>query len=384
MKILFIGHSASRTGAPISLLRIIRWLKQEKEVIPNILLAQGGELVPEYEKLGKTYVCQNTCYSTQSIDLRLRAFMRRWLNKKLRLHLNNLLMLELKKVYHRANFDAIFCNTSTNGRLLESLIFLNTPIVTRISEMETVIRQYDIEHQFDIVKKYTKLFIAVSESVKNDLINSFNIDSNKIKVIHGAIEPIQEIPKINLRQNLGLPSNIFIVGGSGTDLIRKGFDSFIHLAHTLNNQSNLVFVWLGAERNFNFNLFLSDIKKMNLTDRFFILNQQSNPLSYYQEFDVFMLLSREDPFPLVALENGMLSNPILAFSQSGGVEELLYNTNMLVPYFDFSALSKKIINYSANPELLMNDGNLLKNRVMSHYTIAQSGEKFYKAITSLL
>jgi len=48
-KVLFIGHDASRTGAPLLLLELIKWLTSNSSVKPSVLLKQGGELEAEYE-----------------------------------------------------------------------------------------------------------------------------------------------------------------------------------------------------------------------------------------------------------------------------------------------------------------------------------------------
>ena len=48
-KVLFIGHDASRTGAPLLLLELIKWLTSNSSIKPSVLLRQGGGLEAEYE-----------------------------------------------------------------------------------------------------------------------------------------------------------------------------------------------------------------------------------------------------------------------------------------------------------------------------------------------
>jgi hypothetical protein len=48
-KVLFIGHEASRTGAPLLLLGLIKWFISNSSIKPSVLLKQGGELEAEYE-----------------------------------------------------------------------------------------------------------------------------------------------------------------------------------------------------------------------------------------------------------------------------------------------------------------------------------------------
>lgn len=385
MKILFIGHSASRTGAPISLLRIIRWLKENKNITPCILLADDGPLVSDYQQLGETYICQNLRWFIQQVNSK--SNLKEWILFKLinQFKLQNfILSQELKKAYQNHQFDAIFCNTSTNGLLLEYLSFIEAPIITRIAEMKDSVKSCDIYQKFEYVKQKTNLFVAVSEAVKSDLINCFNIDKDKIAVIHGAIEPGTAISEIDLRQQLGLPSHTLIVGGSGKGLLRKGFDLFVHLASLLRDKQDIAFVWLGGERDRIFKNCWADIKKSHLENKFFFLNHQPNPEAYYKNFDIFFVSSREDPFPLSGIENGILGHPVLAFKEAGGMEELLADTDMLFPYLDLLTLSTKINEYYHNRNLLIEDGKIVKQRIMENYTIEKSGEKFYQAILSLV
>ena len=54
--ILFVGHEASRTGAPIALLRFMRWFKENIGWPFSCLLLDGGPLVSDFESLCPTNV----------------------------------------------------------------------------------------------------------------------------------------------------------------------------------------------------------------------------------------------------------------------------------------------------------------------------------------
>src|SRR5258708_1007590 len=55
-KILFISHDAARTGAPILLIQILKWLRKESGSLIQIVLINGGELEPDFKALGKVIV----------------------------------------------------------------------------------------------------------------------------------------------------------------------------------------------------------------------------------------------------------------------------------------------------------------------------------------
>ena len=61
------------------------------------------------------------------------------------------------------------------------------------------------------------------------------------------------------------------------------------------------------------------------------------------------MCSREDPFPLVNIEAGIFGTPIIGFADSGGTEELLKDeAGILVPYGDYRAMAKNIIELKKN------------------------------------
>src|SRR4051812_46277647 len=55
-RVLFVSHQATRTGAPIMLLHLIRWVRANTDVRAEILLLRGGPLESEFRKLGRTRV----------------------------------------------------------------------------------------------------------------------------------------------------------------------------------------------------------------------------------------------------------------------------------------------------------------------------------------
>ena len=59
-RILFIGHEATRSGAPFVLLHLINWLKahcSQHEI--DILLLRGGDLENAYRKAANVFVLPN-------------------------------------------------------------------------------------------------------------------------------------------------------------------------------------------------------------------------------------------------------------------------------------------------------------------------------------
>ena len=69
-----------------------------------------------------------------------------------------------------------------------------------------------------------------------------------------------------------------------------------------------------------------------------IPGQREDVRDYYNAADVFLLTSREDPFPSVVLEAFAAGLPVVAFADTTGCEELIAEHGSLVPVGDLSAV----------------------------------------------
>src|SRR5262249_50948060 len=99
-----------------------------------------------------------------------------------------------------------------------------------------------------------KRFVAVSQAVKDTLVNEFEVPAVKIDLLHGFI-PVENLSadekkakRTRIRKELGLSEDIFVVGGCGTLGWRKGTDLFLKIAHVMarRNGAQQAFLWVGG------------------------------------------------------------------------------------------------------------------------------------------
>ncbi|HYF47313.1 MAG TPA: hypothetical protein VD926_13955, partial [Acidimicrobiales bacterium] len=55
-KVLFCSHAAERTGPPIIMLHLARWLRANTDVDFELLFLQGGELEEEFRSLAPVWI----------------------------------------------------------------------------------------------------------------------------------------------------------------------------------------------------------------------------------------------------------------------------------------------------------------------------------------
>ena len=136
---------------------------------------------------------------------------------------------------------------------------------------------------------------------------------------------------------------------SGTVHWRKGTDIFIQLVRTiykLEPKCNIKFVWVGKS-SFKENVIIQeDLRKLGLQEYVTFPGEVDNPTEYFKDFDVFVMTSREDPFPLVCIEVGQLGKPIVSFDKATGINEFLANGGgFVVPYLDIEEMALKLLFY---------------------------------------
>ncbi|MEO9210289.1 MAG: hypothetical protein ABI208_04275, partial [Ginsengibacter sp.] len=73
LRIVFISHECSLTGAPILLLNLLSLIKKRDIYDIKIILAKGGVLEKEFKKYGKTIVLRPWNYNDKMF------FIRKWI-----------------------------------------------------------------------------------------------------------------------------------------------------------------------------------------------------------------------------------------------------------------------------------------------------------------
>ena len=385
-KILFISHDASRTGAPMVLLHLLRWLKTHTDIPFYLLCKHGGELESEFRAVAPVFVIHKSKHRKNS------SFANISFRLQMKLHLHR-----LRKTLLKENIGVIYANTVMNGDLLVFLEELNCPVICHIHELECWIRYRTGLEAFYQIKKYSQHYIAVSEAVKQNLIRNHQIENERLDVIyefiqtHSSIDNLKRQQQIreNICRNLGIPDNAFIICASGTTDWRKGPDLFIQLArivHKYQSSRHVYFLWVGGDKNgVRFGELWTDVKNLGMEQYIRFLGVQTNPLDYFVACDVFVLVSREDPFPLVCLEAASQGKPIVCFDKAGGMREFVEDdAGFVVPYLALEVMAHKIIDLLNSSRLRQQLGQKAQQKVRENHDIEVVAPKVLNIIEKFL
>ena len=361
-KILFVSHDAARAGAQSVLLDIISWFKNHTSIDIKIVCLKGGEWLPRFKELGDTLVFNDLTRENASKDYQFQRL----------------------KELCAGSPDLIYGNSVVVGSLYKLFQPLDTPIITHFHEMEMSIEKYASDC-IDDVLKYSSYYIACSNAARENLVNNRGIDPSKIDIVYSSIQPDESIrllsdsEKRKTRKKLGIDEDKFLVFGCGLVVaFRKGADLFIEVARILSNKGfdNFHFYWIGnvnmMESNDRFGLWSKHVeamKKDGIDKYVTFLGLKDKPRKYLKAGDIFLLPSREDPFPLVTLEAAECGLPTICFANAGGMPEFVEeDAGFVVPYDDVEAMAEKVA-------VLMQDNNLKRKLGV------QAREKFYSRFT---
>lgn len=374
---VFVGHGATRTGAPISLLKIIRWFVNNSFFKVVVVLNADGPLRSDYESLTETHLWNSGMRLKWPLPGLHRLMVRRRQFAILR---------KIKE--HRP--VCIFNNTGVNGKLISLLKAATAAaVVSRIPELEAFMRRNAYDGSVQEVIRCSDHLIAVSQAVRRNLHARHAVPLDRISVAFGACDVEERLaPRDELRRRINAAGTDAIVCGCGTMDWRKGYDLFVQTAFTVcqrRRRCDIKFVWIGSPVTIETGIeYDYEIELLGLEQNFFRTGEVDFPSRYFAEADVFFLSSREDPFPLVMLEAARQGLPILCFENSGGAMEFVDSEiGATVPLLHVDAAADAIIDLVDNGAATRKKGAAAALRARS-YTVERMCEDIYRVVLRIV
>ncbi|MCJ2016302.1 glycosyltransferase [Methylobacterium sp. E-065] len=346
-QVIFLAHEASQTGAPAVLLSLIEWFKKNHSKNFSIIIGHSGPLNERFRALGPCF-----CMDEPHADFRNELY--EFCGHSVRL---------------------IYGNTIASGRYLKHLSFLNAEIVTHVHEMENVFRVF--ENDFAYISHVCNRYIVVSEGCEEALLRRRDPKSTEILRLPPFISPASDVDISEDHRFVGKK----IVFGCGTVEHRKGFDIFCDVAEILRgrNLDGFAFVWIGRESAEGPSPF-EEISKRQLYDTVYYLGARDNPRAWFRTGSVFLLPSREDPFPLACLEAAECGLPVVCFDgRAGGMEKFVRgDAGFVVDYLNTAEMADRVYGLLSDEAVRLSAGKVASSRVRSEFYVANAAAAILK------
>ncbi|MCM1100400.1 MAG: glycoside hydrolase family 99-like domain-containing protein [Clostridium sp.] len=321
--IIYVSHDACYNGAQLLSLHIIEQLVKVFHYDVCVILLRGGVLIDQFRNLSADFIC-----------------LEQEKNQ------NKALLQWLKHV----NCEKAMCNTVVSGDVLKILSEQGIHCISMIHEMEGIVKQYACEGRLANIAQYADKVVFASDYVRKSVEKIHSIPEDKIIISPQGSYKVNpygihnETNRNAVRRQFNLSENTQIALGVGFGDARKGIDLFVKTGiRACEQDPNLAFVWVGETDPALKPELDKILSKHPCRNRIIFAGATDDVFQYYSAADIFVLTSREDPFPTVVMEAMDAGLPVIAFQDGGGyVECVTQDTGILVAMESWEDMAEEI------------------------------------------
>ncbi len=313
---LLVTHECSLTGAPVLVFNIAGQLSRRMNVV--VLALGPGMLEPLFKELDISYVPAHYArFSALHAEYAVERLVR--------------------------EFDPTFAvvNSIESQLVVEPLRRAGIPQVALIHEFAPCYP--DPRERFETMMKVPE-HVVFSANVTFEDAARFVHDYNPEKV-HILPQGRSSIPGKRLNDEIAQTEQArlrailrpaggdvqYVVLGAGSVNFRKGIDLFLQCASRISakiGDGKCRFVWIGQgyqpRKDPAYSVYLEDqILRAGLAHSVQIIDETTEIETAYELSDLFLLSSRLDPLPNVALDAMFFGKPVVCFDQTTGVVPFL-------------------------------------------------------------
>ena len=329
--LLLVLHEATRTGAPILGFNLARHLSRQFNVV--VWLLRPGVIEKDLASHAVAVVKAPPAAADVADSL--------------------------KSVIRRFQIDVAALNSAVCHSLSGLLFELKVPFVSLVHEF----RDYTLPRgNLAKLAMFSDSVICpsslVSDSLKEECMDYLGWVPNHIEVSHQGHCLLPPLARTSAgKEARGLPLKVKaalarkpgrpVVLGAGWVHMRKGVELFIQIAQMYCHSCDpdALFVWVGAgyapEAELGYSVWLkSQIEIAGLKDNVLFVEETRSLQPFYDAADVFLMSSRLDPFPNVAIDASLAGVPVVAFERATGFVDVFKDNPELgraVPYLDLNA-----------------------------------------------
>lgn len=338
-RVLFVCHALERTGPPIYLLTLQRWLRANTDWELTTAYQRGGALEEEFAALGDTIRLHNHRYERPVIDV--------------------------------SGFDLVYANASWTLRALSGFDRVRA-LAVHVHEMEDVIR-FLLDDEDRARLRTADLVLVGCEAAGRNLVTNHGVDPERIVNVPYPLDPAPlPVPldeaRRRARAELGLPADRPVLVGAGVYEWRKAPDLLLHVAwHLQRTGRPCSVVWIGDDSDrVAWCDWDEEAQRLGLADLARRVPASPRYAEVMAAADLFVLPSREDTFPLVCVEAASMGIPTVCFDDAGIVELIEPRGGEVagasVAYPDLAAMAQAIDDLLGDPDRLTAAGAAARRR----------------------
>lgn len=318
-RLLLVGHDAHPFGAQQLLLNLGRHLRHVRGMEVAFLLLGGGALAAEYRAVGPTTILAG-----------LQDLPRQALTAAAR------------------GFGRAVVNTCAAAGACQGLAQAGIAFTLLVHELPRLLRERGLIEGARSGAALAEHVVFASPHVRDRFHELVAVPPGRAAVLpQGLYRPVAVAPAAAaaMRARLGVPEGALLAMGLGYADLRKGFDLFLQawrLAQAADPGIHLL--WVGDIDPHVLAYLGAEIAAAETAGSFHHRPHSADGADWLACADVFLLTSREDPFPSVVLEAMSAGVPCVAFEESGGTPDLLreFGAGVAVPLGDTAEMVRQM------------------------------------------
>ncbi|MBS7812067.1 FkbM family methyltransferase [Roseococcus pinisoli] len=331
-RLAIVSHDARFHGAPLLVLHIAEEMTRQGQRGIKLLLGDGGELQPAMAAVA----------DTRHIPFADRAAWK-----------------AAARELAESGVSTVICNTTVSGQIIPALAAAGLRSICLIHEMPGILREYGLEAVAKTVASEADVVVFPNEAVRSAFIGTFGDTAHRWLIrpqgLYSLPLPADHrlAARSRVRSALGIGEDEILILGLGFGDHRKGLDLWPAIASALKAEGEAArFAWVGAIEPALEAGLRAAMDAQNLGDVILLPGRTDKPQDFLSAADIFLLSSREDPFPSAALEAAAHGVPVVCFDRSGGMPALARETGLLpTPIEDTRAMGAAIGTLIRDPAL---------------------------------
>jgi len=349
--VVVVSHEASKTGAPILALNLCMQLSTTHNVI--VVLLRGGTLFARFLETGTTLLMARFTFVNHKV---VRG--------------------AIKRASLGQPIEFALANCIVSAPFIEPLrSHLGIPCICLVHEYASYVKPLTI---FTEVSLWASRLVWPTRLTMNDMLRRCpHLEAVPMEVMpqgpcalpgahqdgesaNTTLPAIETAAEQYLRH---LDKDTLLVLGAGTIEMRKGVDLFVEIASRIAKKAQhmkVKYAWIGSgylpDYDFHLSVWLNDqIHRSGLGDELTMLDESPAYRELIKRCDIFVMSSRLDALPNVAIDAMLAGKPVLCFENACGIAEQLepyadLYGSCVAPYLDTANLAQKALALLQDPK----------------------------------
>jgi glycosyltransferase involved in cell wall biosynthesis len=326
--LLLVGHDAQPHGAQMLLLNLARHYARVWGFEVHVLLLGAGPLVTDYQLAASVTLTNDKATIANTVA-----------------H------------YEAIGIRTAIVNSAAAARLAPALAERGMAVTLLIHEMPLLLAEYNLQVQAKLGALAARRVVFSSSFARKAFETCLGISLKRPLVLpQGNYQGVgfAADERAAIRAKLGIADASYMALGAGFGDLRKGFDIFMQAARKiLAARQDVHFVWVGDIQPALKTYLAPEMAAAAATGRFHHVGFTEAIAPYFSAADIFLLPSREDPYPTVVLEALAAGAPVVVFDETGGIPELLrkHRAGAVAAAGDADDFRRKMLGLLNHPKL---------------------------------